>query len=264
MRVLPFVGVIIAMAGAPNSATAAPHELVWDLDVDGPLTLALGLSWIGTESVKGTIGATACRWCDTNGFDTAARDALRWGDPMAAHAVSNVLAFAAGPALVLGADLLAAHHDRAWNRFLVDTLLVVEASVIAADVSQLVKFAAQRERPYATAFSEDQKLATDRSHDEHLSFYSGHTTLMFAVATSAGTIASMRGYRFAPLVWLVGLPLATATGYLRVAADYHWMTDVLVGAVAGVAIGFAVPFFAHRRVKIAPVGLGVGIAGVLE
>ena len=56
----------------------------------------------------------------------------------------------------------------------------------------------------------------------------------------------MRGYTLAPLVWATSLPVALVTGYLRIAADRHYFTDVLVGAVLGSAIGFVVPFVFHR------------------
>jgi len=38
-----------------------------------------------------------------------------------------------------------------------------------------------------------------------------------------------------------GVPLAAATGYFRIAADRHYLTDVLAGAGVGLAIGYGVP-----------------------
>jgi hypothetical protein len=35
-----------------------------------------------------------------------------------------------------------------------------------------------------------------------VSFWSGHTSLAFALAVSSGTVASSRGYDLAPLVWV--------------------------------------------------------------
>ena len=78
----------------------------------------------------------------------------------------------------------------------------------------------------------------------------------------------MRGYRWAPLVWAVGAPFAFVTPWLRMAADKHWFTDVLVGAAAGAAIGFALPFLAHHparvggaTVRLVPQGAGAAVAG---
>ena len=83
--------------------------------------------------------------------------------------------------------------------------------------------------------------------DGNLSFFSGHTSFAFSLAVASGTVASMRGYRAAPAVWGVGLGAAAVTGYLRIAADRHYATDVMTGALVGSALGFAVPYLLHRR-----------------
>jgi len=81
--------------------------------------------------------------------------------------------------------------------------------------------------------------------DEHASFYSGHTSAAFAVAVSLATRASLRGDRDAWVAWAAGLPLAAATGYLRIAADRHYLSDVLAGAGAGTLFGVLVPRLLH-------------------
>ncbi len=43
------------------------------------------------------------------------------------------------------------------------------------------------------------------------------------------------------------MPVASLTAYFRVAADKHYLTDVLAGAGVGSAIGFGLPYLAHRR-----------------
>ena len=49
-----------------------------------------------------------------------------------------------------------------------------------------------------------------------------------------------------------------ATGYLRIASDRHYFTDVMAGAVVGTAVGVGVPFLFHRgsnahRLALVPV-----------
>ena len=39
------------------------------------------------------------------------------------------------------------------------------------------------------------------------------------------------------IVWISALGLASATGYFRIAADKHYFSDVLVGAIVGSLIG---------------------------
>jgi membrane-associated phospholipid phosphatase len=57
-------------------------------------------------------------------------------------------------------------------------------------------------------------------------------------------------------VWGATLPLA---GHLRIGADNHYLTDVLVGAVVGGAIGVVVPYVFHR--PSSAVALGAGPTG---
>ena len=47
-------------------------------------------------------------------------------------------------------------------------------------------------------------------------------------------------------MWAAGLTLATLTGYLREAADKHYLSDVLTGAAVGAAVGWAIPYLHYR------------------
>ncbi len=73
----------------------------------------------------------------------------------------------------------------------------------------------------------------------------------------------MRGYRLASVVWATSLPMAAATGYLRIAADKHYLTDVLTGALIGSAVGFLVPFAFHRAPAAAVDPVATGAMPVL-
>ena len=53
---------------------------------------------------------------------------------------------------------------------------------------------------------------TEAPEDNNLSFYSGHTNFSFALVVSSGTVATLRGYKGAGLIWAVGLPLAALAG----------------------------------------------------
>lgn len=131
---------------------------------------------------------------------------------------------------------------REWGE---DATVIVESIVVAANTNQLVKFLVGRERPFVHDLDADGKGRTSTPGDNNLSFYSGHTMLGFVSAVSAGTIASLKGYRAAPVIWGTGLTFAAATGYLRIAADKHYFTDVVTGAVMGSLAGFLVPWL-HR------------------
>jgi membrane-associated phospholipid phosphatase len=57
-------------------------------------------------------------------------------------------------------------------------------------------------------------------------------------------------------VWATGFSLAAFVGYLRIAADKHYMSDVLVGAATGTAAGVLIPLLFHpiRKTGDAPSG----------
>ena len=102
---------------------------------------------------------------------------------------------------MVGLDALAANHDDAMHGFGADALIIAESMVIAGSLNQAVKFVDARERPFVHALSPDEKLHTAHPNDNDVSFFSAHTSVGMAIAVSAGTVASMRGYRFAPIVW---------------------------------------------------------------
>ncbi len=243
-------------------ADEPPFELAYSLEVDGPIALGSGAAWFGAIALRETIGPASCHWCATNSFDLAARNALVWKDTSTAETLVDVVGFVVGPALTLGVDYLAARHDGVWKDSLVDAVLVLEAAGVASDVNLAFRFATARQRPFAWAAAQDPRgPQPSPSRDENMSFYSGHATMMFSLATAAGTVATMRGYRWAPLVWAVGVPFAVVTGYLRIASDDHWMSDVLVGTAAGAGMGAVIPLLAHSRVRIVPTTGGASVVG---
>ncbi|CAN5176713.1 hypothetical protein BH09MYX1_BH09MYX1_48710 [soil metagenome] len=271
--------ILVAALGMTGTASAADPKPTTDtapraLSVDPWISLGIigvgGVSWVGSELAKSSLVATQCRWCDRRsgvdsllGIDESTRNALRWSTPGTAATISDVMGFGALPVLLLGGLIGASARDGAWRKIPEDLLVVVETVILAADMNQAVKFAVQRERPLAYALAPQDKGSTAQPSDNNLSFYSGHTSLAFSLATSTGMVASLRGYSFAPLIWGVGLPLAAFEGYLRIAADKHYLTDVITGALFGAAFGIAVPLLHRaevgRGVMIVPQGAGAAL-----
>jgi membrane-associated phospholipid phosphatase len=214
--------------------------------------------WIGSEVFKPQLAPATCRWCSSNSLDDGVRSALAWQSVDTADKVSDVFAYGLAPSIAIGLCGLAAWRDTGGTaRWATDALLIGEASVLAMDLNHAVKLAAGRERPFVHALSADQKPMTAHPSDNNVSFFSSHTTWVFALAASSGTVATMRGYRLAPVVWAVGAPVALATGWLRIAADRHYFTDVAVGAVVGSAVGIVIPLALHGREPTAS-GVTVG------
>jgi membrane-associated phospholipid phosphatase len=256
----------LALAGstladeAPALAPAAPpprapQAVEVDWTVDGAITGGALVVWLGTELMKDELAPSSCRWCAVNGLDGDVRDAVVWSDPKQAKTVSDLL--------VLGVPLGVAAYDSVVmggvRRALPDVLIIGEAVAVAGALGQLTKFMAARQRPYAL-----YGTLPSEGVDDHLSFYSAHTTVAFSAAAAGGMLAQLRGDEHWPWVYGVGFTAAAATGYFRMAADKHWLTDVLVGAATGTAVGLAVPWL-HRRqdgpppvtVAVAPGWVGV-------
>jgi membrane-associated phospholipid phosphatase len=269
VRAAATASLIAAMLSVAATASADPPgaKVHFDPELDVTVTLLAGTSWVVTELDKPNFAPGACRWCDgsLNGLDRSVRSAFLWKNTETAASLSNIGAFGLAPLSALGVSALAAWHDHRAQNIPADSLIILQASLLAMDLNQAVKFTAGRARPYAR-FANATVLASQPDvHDASLSFFSGHATWAFSLATASGTLATMRGYRWAPWVWAQGLAVGVFTGYLRIAADRHYFTDVLTGALIGSAVGVAVPLL-HRpgqTIAVGPVGgLGIGVVGI--
>ena len=251
-RLLAPAGLLLSIAAltvaTPRAAHAEDTVAEPDLSTHVPLTLGLGFLYFLSEApLKGPLSKDTCRWCGPVIFDDGVRDALLWDDTHQAHDISNWTGFIGAPVFALGGLALAGHLDDRGGTWLDDGLIVAESAAIAGVINFAVKAAVARERPFVHQLAPADKPNTARPQDNNQSFYSGHSTLTMSLAVSAGTVASMRGYQWAPALYGGGIALSLTTGYMRIAADKHWSTDVLTGWLLGAAVGYAVPRFLHRK-----------------
>jgi membrane-associated phospholipid phosphatase len=157
--------------------------------------------------------------------------------------------------LVIGAPLGLALSE--WNgspKSLTPAIIVGESILASSALNQLTKSILRRPRPFTYANG-------SASGEADRSFYSGHTTMAFAAVTSSLImLRELHPDSSAPL-WLgaLGLAGATTVGALRVTSGQHFPTDVLVGALTGIAVGWAVPML-HK--KAPNLKLSVGASGV--
>lgn len=123
-----------------------------------------------------------------------------------------------------------------------DSVILLETAAVNCIFFNLAKFTVRRPRPYAF----NHRLDVERRSDDSapLSFFSGHTSLAFSMATAYSYLYMRRhpDSSLAVPVWLGTHALAASTAYLRVHAGKHFWTDVMVGAAVGSAIGFLVPY----------------------
>ncbi|MDB4944420.1 MAG: phosphoesterase PA-phosphatase related [Labilithrix sp.] len=259
--------IAVSVLVAPRAARAdapRPHQLKYDVVIDSSIIGASVAFMLATE-LSGVVKPRECRWCgrdgevsEVNGFDRWGRSRLKWRDPQAAQFDSGVTAFLLEPAFATVDMIVVAAADNADRAFPVDLLVMSEAVAVSTVLNQFTKIIFARERPFVHALTPDERRKTVNPGDNNVSFYSGHSALSFSLAAAAGTVATMRGYRGMPVVWGTLMPLAVATGYLRIAADKHYLSDVLTGAVVGTAIGVLVPLVFHNRQGDARVQLGPG------
>ncbi len=250
-RILAVPLALALLARAPNAAAADTGSLQYDTTIDLSVSLvATGLT-VAAEAAKPLLAPHECRVCErhadgsdaVNAVDRTMRDALRWTDVDGADRASNVTGFALAPVASIGVCEGAAAADHRSREAPANALVVFEAVALSSVLDEFVKFVVARQRPFA--HYRDPDYRGPRNADENLSFYSGHTALDFSLAAASATVASMRGYRGAPLVWATGVPVAALTGYLRIAADKHYFTDVLAGAAFGALVGVLVPLLVH-------------------
>jgi membrane-associated phospholipid phosphatase len=212
-------------------------------------------------AVKDQLSPDHCRWCEPPNVDATVRDKLVWEDTALARNLSNVSGYAAAPVVAAGLLVIAStdvREDRV--RTLVDDAIPIAESVVYTQlVTQIVKFSVGRQRPYAhftTGFTP--------GNEDNLSFISGHSSLAFSIAVSSGMVAHRRGYELEPVIWVSGLSLAALTAYLRIAADRHYLTDVVAGSVVGAAGGYLIPRITGSlpdRVVIVPSRNGLSVVG---
>jgi membrane-associated phospholipid phosphatase len=269
--------VCTALLAAPVPVQAdAPRakKLVIRPAADIAVTASFGVGILLSETAfKRYLAPTSCRWCATNAYDLAISNVRA---PLALQPVADIassVTLIATPALVVGINMILASQsgatlgDGVW-----DVMLVAEAVLSAALLQQTVKFAVGRERPFVYRLAPEDKPNTLHPEDNNLSFFSGHTEFTFAAAMAAGTIAKLRGYKYWWLAYAVGLPLAALTGFLRMSADKHWFSDVLIGAAVGSAAGWFIPTLFHGReedgglprVMVAPMPLGLAVSVRLD
>lgn len=110
------------------------------------------------------------------------------------------------------------------NDFLHQTINIAISNAIMGGIVQTMKHTFKEERPDGS---------------DEFSFPSGHTATAF-------TNASLLFYEYKDAnIWYAssGFLFATATGFLRIANNKHYTSDILAGAGIGTAVGLAVSYW---------------------
>lgn len=195
-------------------------------EVAGVVTGALGIG--ATEYFKPELVPAEPRWANPPAIDASVRNTVKWSNTKLAATLSDVMLYGIMPGAAFLSPL-GTNHD--YGR---SALTIGEAAVITGVITQVAKFSVARGRPYAH-YSNDYS-----SPDSKLSFFSGHTSYSFAMSLSSAMLLAESYPQQAGLIYAVALSMAALPGYLRIAADKHYLTDVLVGAIVGAGIAYGV------------------------
>ncbi len=132
------------------------------------------------------------------------------------------------------------------------TLINWQVLGVTGLVTRAAQFAAGRSRPLLKGCAEDPHYSGSCHPDTSgrtASFISGHTSLSFAAAglTCAHhqALPLYGGNAADAVICALTIASATTTGVLRIMADKHWPTDVMIGALIGSATGYGLPRLLH-------------------
>jgi membrane-associated phospholipid phosphatase len=232
---------------------------------EGVATLVLGAATIAGA----VLPPSSNPWRSATSFDESARDALRAsslaGRDGARDASDILLAVNLSAPLLM--DSLAAAYwrhkspDVAFQMAAIDT----EAFALTGALSSLTSGLSSRERPYGRLCPADPALQNRdcATNQRYKAFFSGHSSTSFTAAT---LVCSHHAHYplfggGAPdvMACIVALASAGTTATLRVVADQHYITDVLMGSAVGALSGLAVPWLFHYR---SPLTMTAGTATV--
>jgi len=206
------------------------------------------------QTVTAPPSVSTPKWQGGIFVDNAVRDWLRAPSASGrktADDASTVLLYtmAAAPYATSIANVVARRGS--WRDAVGLALVNSEALGIAVGATFLLKNAAGRERPYATAAGLSTYCVTHASDpqcggDRNASFFSGHSAIAFTAAGLVCTEQIAFGPRGADtLACTSAFGVAAVTAALRIVADMHYASDTLTGAGIGVIAGMLVPYVLH-------------------
>jgi len=265
------VGLAVADPGvAPPTRSPFEVDLAVDLPVMAITAVIAGAPVVLMDELSGPHCGPVCDRGSLNPFDRTVVGFRSDGAGVAANVmVGSAIAL---PFVFNLIDVAVSDTADGWSGWATDVMVLGETALVSNALFQVTKFAVRRPRPYAY---EPHVSAAERAQaDAAMSFYSGHTANAFAMATAYSYLFMKRH----PDSWMV-IPnwlgthlLAAGAGVSQVLAGEHFWTDIMVGAVAGSAVGLLIPHL-HLRdgqgsvngdglsIHLAPT-VGPGVIGV--
>lgn len=121
-----------------------------------------------------------------------------------------------------------------------------EAALISISLADLSKGLSKRYRPFV--YNPNAPLDEKLKQSARFSFFSGHTSESAMVSFLTAKVLSdyYPGAKWLPYTWTLAAIYPAVTGYLRIKAGKHFVTDVVAGYAAGALIGYLVPHL-HKK-----------------
>jgi membrane-associated phospholipid phosphatase len=174
------------------------------------------------------------KWKGGIAWDDELRDALKYETKENREIANSFSDYFMGTSLAAPTILALFTEDR-WERGLV----VANAILTQAFLNNVMKKGIARERPFVRGCKKDKIYGDCRSATQNESFYSGHSALS---STGAGILCAQEFDGWC----LIGATVSLTTGYLRIAADKHYFSDVLTGFAMGALVGYILPKIEHN------------------
>ena len=193
-------------------------------------------------------------WKGPNRVDDAIREQLRAHTDtgrMLAGRISDVLALAL-IAQPLAIDPIVTWAGRGSGDVAYQTTAInIETMVTNLFVHTIFADVAGRERPFGRLCVGEKKDSPEcKAGGRYRSFFSGHTTMSFTGASLVCTThihEPIYGKPGDAIACGAALGAAATVGTMRIVADKHYATDVLLGATTGMIVGFGMPWVLHYR-----------------
>jgi membrane-associated phospholipid phosphatase len=150
--------------------------------------------------------------------------------------------------------------DVAWQM----TMINWQALGMTGLITRIAHHTSGRARPSTTGCREGPGTGSACKHGP--GFFSGHVSMTSAgAALACAHHAALPIYGDGPAGTITCVLLATGAvgvGVLRIAADKHWVTDVIAGHLVGGAVGFGLPWLLHYQHPLTPDLSSLGVKQV--
>lgn len=217
--------------------------------------VAAGVLSVGTLTIALAADSDEGLWVRHNALDRAVHRGLH-GRTERGRRVAGILSdvtrgLVLAPAIFVDLGLAARESPQLAVR-------LSGASVLAFATTTFLmtgaKYAFRRERPIGPRCGEEPEGPGCESSSRYRSFFSGHAAMAFTAASLTCTYHQrlpLYGTRRADIAACgTAMGFATATALLRIVAERHHFSDVIVGALVGFLSGFLLPtslYFGFRR-----------------